>query len=175
MIRVGVDLAVIKLDRADRLRGRIECRRFGAQAAEGCVLFVRADPGRNCGRGDGAAGFRFEAPGCLVEGIAEVVERERLKHQADRIRLVAQRCRAGREIALAGSTTPELDDLKLFLANAFAGYGVAAAVWARAGRLVCVWSTGRPKGRARHTMRCRKSVPQVSNFGRLGIEFCKAA
>ncbi len=24
-------------------------------------------------------------------------------------------------------------------------------------------------------MRCRKSVPQVSNFGRLSIEFCKAA
>ena len=120
MIRVGVDLPVIELDRADGLRGRIDCRRFGAQAAEGRVLFVRADPGRDRGRGDRAAGFRFEALGGLVERVAEVVERERLQHQADRIGLVAQRGRAGRESALAGGAAPELDDLELFLANAFA-------------------------------------------------------
>ena len=101
MIRVGVDLPVIELDRADGLRGRIECRRFGAQAAEGRVLFVRADPGRDRGRGDGAAGFRLEAPGGLVERIAEVVERERLQHQADGVGLVAQRGRPGREGAFA--------------------------------------------------------------------------
>jgi hypothetical protein len=52
---------------------------------------------------------------------------------------------------------------------------MAAAVWARAGRLVRVRSGGRTKARARHTMRCRESVPQVSNFGRLGTGFCKAA
>ena len=97
MIRVGVDLAVIELDRADGLRGRIDCRRFRAQAAERRVLFVRADPRRDRGRGDSAAGFRFEALGGLVERVAEVVERERLQHQADGIGLVAQRGRARRE------------------------------------------------------------------------------
>ena len=101
MIRVGVDLAVIELDRADGLLGRIDRRRFGAQAAEGRVLFVRADPCRDRGRGDSAAGFRFEALGGLVERVAEVVERERLQHQADRVGLVAQRGRARREGALA--------------------------------------------------------------------------
>ena len=157
------------------MRGRIDCRRFGAKAAEGRLFFVRADPGRNCGRGDRAAGFRFEAPGCLVERIAEVVERERLQHQADGIGLVAQRGRAGREGALAGRAAPELDDLKLLLADALAADGMAAAVWARAGRLVCVWCGGWSKARARHTMRCRESLSQVSNIGRLGIGFCKAA
>ena len=101
MIRVGVDLAVIELDRADGLRGRIDRRRFGAQTAKGRVLFVRADPGRNCGRGDRTAGFRLEALGGLIERIAEIVERERLQHQADGVGLVAQRGRAGREGAFA--------------------------------------------------------------------------
>jgi hypothetical protein len=52
---------------------------------------------------------------------------------------------------------------------------VAAAVQTLAGRLVRVSSTGRSKARARHTMRCRESLSQVSNIGRLGIGFCKAA
>ena len=125
MIRVGVDLAMIELDRADGLRGRIDRRRFGAKAAEGRVLFVRADPGRNRGRGDRAAGFRIEALGGLVERVAEVVERERLQHQADGVGLVAQRGRAGRESALARAAAPELDDLELLLANAFAADGVS--------------------------------------------------
>ena len=97
MIRERVDLAMIELDRADGLRGRIDRRRFGAQAAKGRVLFVRADPGRDRGRGDSAAGFRLEALGGLVERVAEVVERERLEHQADGVGLVAQRGRARRE------------------------------------------------------------------------------
>ena len=78
VIGVGVDLPMIELDRADGLRGWIDGRRFSAQAAEGRVLFVRADPGRDRGRGDRAAGFRFEAPGRFVERVAEIVERERL-------------------------------------------------------------------------------------------------
>ena len=157
MIGVGVDLPMIELDRADGLRGRIDGRRFGAQAAEGRVLFVRADPGRDRGRGDRAAGFRFEAPGGLVERVAEVVERERLQHQADGVGLVAQRGRAGREGALARGAAPELDDLELFLANAFAGYGMAAAVRAGFGQLVRVRSAGRPEGRAGHTRSIRRA------------------
>jgi hypothetical protein len=78
MIRKGVDLAVIEFDRADGLFGRVDCRRFGAKATEGRVLFVSADPRRDRGRGDPTAGFRFKAPGCFVERVAEVVERERL-------------------------------------------------------------------------------------------------
>jgi len=57
MIRERVDLAMIQLDRADGLRRRIDGRRFSAQPAKGRMLFVRPDPGRDRGRGDGAAGF----------------------------------------------------------------------------------------------------------------------
>jgi hypothetical protein len=70
MIRVGVDLAVIELDRADGLRRRIDRLGFGAQAAERRVLFVRTDPRRDCGRGDGAAGFRLQALGSFPERVA---------------------------------------------------------------------------------------------------------
>ena len=101
MIGEGVDLAVIELDRADGLRRRIDRLRFGAKAAEGGLLFVRADPGCDRGRGDGAAGFRLQALGGFAERVAQVVERERLQHQADGIGLVAQRSRARREQALA--------------------------------------------------------------------------
>ena len=101
VIGEGVDLAVIELDRADGLRGWIDRRRFGAKAAKGRMLFVRADPGRDRGGGDSTTGFRLEALGGLVERIAEVVERERLQHQADGVGFVAQRGRAGRERAFA--------------------------------------------------------------------------
>ncbi len=62
---------------------------------------MRADPGRDRGRGDSTTGFRSETLGGLVERVADVVERQRLEHQADRIGLVAQRGRAGREGAFA--------------------------------------------------------------------------
>ena len=78
MIRERIDLAMIELDRADGLRGRIDGRRFSAQTAESRVLFVRADPGRDRGRGDSTTGFRLEALGGFVERVAEVVERQRL-------------------------------------------------------------------------------------------------
>jgi hypothetical protein len=54
----------------------------------------------------------------------------------DRVRLIAQRGWAGHEDALARAALPELDDLKLLLANTLTADGAAAAVWARAGRLV---------------------------------------
>src|SRR5208337_692250 len=101
MIRVGVDLAVIQLDRADGLRGWIDRLCFGAKTSECRMLFVRTDPRRDRGRGDSAAGFRFETPGGFVERVAQVVERERLQHRADGIRLVSESGRAGREQALA--------------------------------------------------------------------------
>ena len=140
MIGEGVDLPVIELDRADGLLGRIDCRRFGAKAAEGDVVLMRADPGRDRGRGDSAAGFLFEALGGLAERVAEVVERECLEHQADGIGLVAQRGRARRELALAGGATPELHNLKFLLANAFPADAVAAAVRTLGRRLVRVRS-----------------------------------
>src|SRR5208337_5477926 len=102
MIREGVDLAVIELDRADRLRRWIDRFRFGAKAAEGGLLFVRADPACDRGRGDRAARFRLQTLGSFAERVAQVVERERQEHQADRVGLVAQRSRARREDALAG-------------------------------------------------------------------------
>src|SRR5208337_3921533 len=60
-----------------------------------------ADPRRDRSRGDSAAGFRFETPGGFVERVAQVVERERLQHRADGIRLVSESGRARREGALA--------------------------------------------------------------------------
>ena len=44
MIGESVDLAMIQLDRVDRLRRRIDRYCFGAKAAEGGLLFVRANP-----------------------------------------------------------------------------------------------------------------------------------
>ena len=165
MIRERIDLAMIKLDRADGLRGRIDRRRFGAQTAKGRVLFVRADPGRDRGGGDSTTGFRLEALGGVVERIAEVVERQRLHHQADGVGLVAQRGRAGREGAFACAAAPELDDLELFLANAFAGYGMAAAV--RAG-LGCLFECGTVAGR-----RGERDIQVVSAEPITGVEFWK--
>ena len=108
--------------------GRIDCLCFGAKAAEGGLLFVRADPGCDRGRGDRAAGFRLQALGSFAERVAQVIERERLQHHADRVGLVAKRGRAGREQALARAAAPELHDLEFFLANAFAGDGVSVTI-----------------------------------------------
>ena len=145
MIRVGVDLAVIKLNRANSLLGRIDRIRFSAKTAECGLLFMRADPRRDRGRGDSATGFRFEAPGGLVERIAEVIECERLEHQANGIGLVAECCWPGGEGALARAAAPELHDLEFLLADAFTGDGMAAAVGTRAGRFVRVRRCGRSK------------------------------
>ena len=159
VIGEGVDLAVIQLDRADGLRRRIDRLGFGAKAAEGGLLFVRADPGCDRGRGDGAAGFRLQALGSLAERVAQVIERERLQHQADRVGLVAQSSGARREQALARGAAPELHDLEFFLANAFAGDDAAAAVGARAGRLVRVRRGGRSKRGAGHKREvCRERI-----------------
>ena len=61
---------MIELDRADGLRRRINRLGFGAQAAEGGLLFVRADPGCDRGRGDRAAGFGLQALGGFAERVA---------------------------------------------------------------------------------------------------------
>jgi len=102
------------------------------------VCSLCADPGCDGGRGDGAAGFRLQALRGFAERVAQVVERERLQHEADGVGFVAQRGGAGREQALARAAAPELHDLEFFLANAFAGDDVAAAVRALTGRLVGV-------------------------------------
>ena len=62
---------------------------------------MRTDPGCDRGWGDGAAGFRLQALGGFAERVAQVIERERLQHQADGVGFVAQRSGAGREQALA--------------------------------------------------------------------------
>src|SRR5208337_4167170 len=70
VIGEGVDLAVIELDRADGLRRRIDRLGFGAKAAKGGLLFVRADPRCDRGGGDRAAGFRLQALGGVAERVA---------------------------------------------------------------------------------------------------------
>ena len=120
---------------------------------------MRTDPGCDRGRGDSSAGFRLQALGGLVERVAQVIERERLQHQADGIGLVAKRGGAGCEQALAGAAAPELNDLEFFLAHAFAGDDVAAAVGTFAGRLVGVGYCGRSKRGAGHKREvCRKRI-----------------
>ena len=70
VIGEGVDLAVIELDRADGLRRWIDRLCFGAKAAEGGLLFMRADPGCDRGGGDGAAGFRLQTLCGFAERVA---------------------------------------------------------------------------------------------------------
>jgi len=127
------------------LRRWIDRLGFGAKAAKGGVLFVRADPGCDRGRGDRAAGFRLQTLGSFAERVAQVIEREGLEHHADGVGFVAQSSGARREQPLARGAAPELHNLEFFLANAFAGDDAAAAVGARAGRLVGVRRGGRSK------------------------------
>ena len=70
VIGEGVDLGVIELDGADRLRRRIDRLGFGAKAAKGGLLFMRADPGCDRGWRDGAAGFGIQALGSFAERVA---------------------------------------------------------------------------------------------------------
>ena len=162
VIGEGIDLAMIELDRTDGLRRRINCLCFGAQAAKGGLLFVRADPGCDRGRRDGAAGFGLQALGGLIERVAKVIERERLQHQADGIGLVAKRGRARREQALAGAAAPELDDLEFLLAqplrvmtwlpqcgHAPGGLFVCGAVAGRRRERDITWGVGRAYHRSR--------------------------
>ena len=72
-------------------------------------------------------------------------ENEDRSAKRTRIRLIAQRGGARREIALAGGAAPELNNLEFLLANAFATDGVAAAVGTFAGWLVRVRCGGRSK------------------------------
>ena len=112
----------------------------------------------NRGRGDSTTGFRLEALDRLVERIAEVVERERLQHQTDGVGLVAQRCGARREGALARGATPELHDLEFLFADTFAADSVATAVRALCRLLVRVRSASWSEGRAGHKRWCPLSL-----------------
>ncbi len=91
--------------------------------------------------GDGAekAGDLFGRQHCrqLVGGfpkrIAEVVEDDRVEHDAQRIRLAAHRRRRRREDALARGAAPELNDFDLLVADALPGNRGAATMRAALG------------------------------------------
>ena len=77
-------------------------------------------------------GFQF---GCgLGKGITEIIEGDAVENDAERIRFVAQCCRRRREHAPAQLALPQLYDLQLFAAGAFADEARAAAVRAARGR-----------------------------------------
>ena len=98
------------------------------QAAVGRELAMLAHPTRKGGWGDlvAVAGFQF---GCgLGKGIAEVIQRDAVENDAKRIGFVAQFCRSRREHAPAQLALPELHDLKLLAASAFADEARAAAM-----------------------------------------------
>src|SRR5207302_937786 len=79
------------------------------------------------------AGLKFG--GRLVERIAVIVERDRVEHDPKRVRLVPERSGCRCKDAFAGSATPELHDLDLLLARAFARERGAAAMRAARGAL----------------------------------------
>jgi len=72
--------------------------------------------------------FRKTFRGGRVMMTAGVAALERLEHHADRVGFVSQGSGAWREIALAGSATPDLDNLELLLTDAFAADGVSVTI-----------------------------------------------
>ena len=134
MIGEAVDLAVIEFRRTDCLSRRKSMPELPAQPAVGREFTMLGHPTRKGGWGDLVAvtGFQF---GCgLRKGIAEVIERDAVENDAERIRFVAQFCRRGREHAPAQLALPQLHDLKLLAAGAFADEARAAAMRAARGR-----------------------------------------
>ena len=104
-----------------------------SQATVGRELTMLAHPTRKGGWSDLVAvtGFQF---GCgLGKGIAKIIKRDAVENDAQRIRLVTQFCRRGGEYPSTQLALPELHDLKLLAAGAFADEACAAAVRAARG------------------------------------------
>ena len=76
----------------------------------------------------------FELLGSVGKRVAEIVERDAVEDEAQRIGLVAQRRRRRREHAAAELALPELGDLELLAAGALADEAGAAAMRAALGR-----------------------------------------
>jgi len=119
---------MVELDRADGLPRRIEPALFRAKARVGGEGAMLGKPGGDCRARDAMAlpGAHFLCG--LVERIAEVVEGDRVEHDAQRIGLVAQLDGGRGEDALARCTAPELDDLDLLFACPLSGDRCTAAV-----------------------------------------------
>jgi hypothetical protein len=113
-----VDLAVIKLDRADELRRREQLEATLAQPAVCREAGMRGKPARDRRRIDGVAVTRGQAAAGFFESIAAIVCRERIKDFVERIGLVAQSARAGRESAAARPAAIQPDRFELLGAAA---------------------------------------------------------
>ena len=96
----------------------------GGSRNNACIVEARPRPSI----GDAAAGFSLEARGRLVKRVARIVIRKRPEDDAQRMRFVAHRWRAGRKRALARGAAPELHDFELLLARAAARKIAAAAM-----------------------------------------------
>jgi hypothetical protein len=107
-----------------------------AQTTVSRQLAMLGHPARQCGwRRPCSRGFAISASGeADGKGIAEIIKRDPVEDHAQRICFVAQRRRCRCEHAAAQFALPQLHDLKLLAARAFADEARAAAV--RASRLV---------------------------------------
>ena len=105
-----------------------------SQATVGRELTMLAHPTRKGGWGDLVAVTGFQFGYGLGKGITEVIERNAIENDAERIGFVAQFCRRGCEHTPTKLALPELDDLQLLVAGAFADDAGAAAVRAVRGR-----------------------------------------
>jgi len=105
-----------------------------SQAAVGSELTMLGHPTGKGGRGDLVAVTGFQFGYGLGKGVAEVIERDAVEDDAERIGFVAEFCRCGCEHALAQLALPQLHNLKLLAASAFADDACAAAMWAARGR-----------------------------------------
>lgn len=112
-----------------------------SQAAVGRQLAVLAHPARKGRWRDLVAVTGFQFGGGRGKGIAKVIKRDAVHNDAKRIGFVAQRRRRRSEHAPAKFALPELDDLKLFVARAFANEPRATAVRAVCGRFDGVRNT----------------------------------
>ena len=90
--------------------------------------------------GDAVAVSGTDLLGSLVERIAEVVLRDGVEHDAERVGFVAQLDRRRREDALARSAAPQLDDLDLLAACPLPCDRGATAIRAALGSLLRVWN-----------------------------------
>src|SRR5216684_4436074 len=162
VVRVLVDLPMVELDRADRLRRRKEPAAFDAQPRVGCERPVLGEPGGNRRATGAVALARLDLVGRRLHCVAEVVERDRVEHDPERIRLVAQRGGRRGEHALARSAAPELNNLDLLAAGSFARYRGAAAMRAALGALFGVRDASRSGNSAGHKRKDFASLPQLA-------------
>jgi len=120
VVREFIDLPVIQLDGADHLRRPKQPPALASQSSVRREAVMIGKPGRNCRASHPVAVARPDFLGGILQSVTEIKERDRVEHDPERIRLVAQRRGRRREHTLARGTTPQLHYLDLLAARSLA-------------------------------------------------------